>query len=386
MSKHHNKPNTQPETKAPMETVAVTTEPEVVVVNDETSLSVTAQDSVTDEFVGRKYLEVLPQEYHPAIQDLSNPDFNDFNTASQALDVRSKEGFRTWVEKNYTRKIGYHVATTDFRIPTLSLDQGKGKEDKKPVNSKAGCSYDSDGNLVTAPGQSALALGVVERIYGAVVGIHETRILWAPKDESGEPIPMPGLKGGPPQKNQPLCTSMDRKVGSRFGDCERCNFRPNSPSVQWRSQCKDNTDVYVMRMDPNGDIKPFSSLYKLTMSTASNATGVKPIRTRIEGGWNTMWDRLFVFETLSVTKGINTYQVWKSAVAVDRDNPAGIPTSPAARKVLELFARKIESAVYFPSLATAYSRSKAVEAGGEENVANLDDVNKALDQDPASNL
>lgn len=385
----HQEPEMKNEPVPAPEAEAATSETGVIVAS--TSLAVVAE-SLPADAPGRKFLTVLPTQYHEALVELVEPTNADLRVASETLDERSRQGFNSWLKKTDTKKVGFHVAQTDFRLPDLRIDQGSGNDMSKPGNSMKGCTYDSDGNLVTAFGQASQMLSVPERFVGAVVAVHGTRQMWPPKDDAGNVIPLPGLNGDF-NKNQPLCGSMDRQVGSRWGDCSKCNYRPFATGQPRKNECKDEFHFYVVRMDPNGEFLPFSAVYRIVMTSTSVLTGAKPINQRIKG-WPQIWDRLFSFETVQQSRGNMSWFQWKTNLAIGPGQPAGIATSAEQRKLLEQIARKIDAAIFYPALAGVYGRSAGGNAlpAGPENVADMNALGAAIDgtagaaMDPAANL
>jgi hypothetical protein len=334
-------------------------------------------------------MTVLPETYHDTLVELVDPTSADFRVAAEDLDPRARQGFDAWQKKTDSKKLGFHVAQSDFRIPDLRIDQGSGNDMAKPGNSNKGCTYDSDGNLVTAPGQLSMSLGVPERFMGAIIAVHGTRQMWPPKDEQGNPIPLPGLKGDF-SKNQPLCSSMDRQVGSRWGDCSKCNYRPFATGQPRKNECKDEWHYYVVRMDldDRSQVLPFSALYRIVMTSSSVVTGAKPINQRVKG-WPMLWSRLFMFETAQQSRGNMSWYQWKTSLAIGPGQPAGIPTPPWAQKLLEQLARKVDASIFFPALASTYGRANGVleAAAGEENHADMNALGAAADSlDPAANM
>ncbi len=352
--------------------------------NDDIEISVDNDIVQVDERI-KRYLEVLPEEYHAKIEALYDPSIEELKADIEKLPSKEKEGFKKWLQKNNTDKIGYHVSQSTFSIPDLRIDQGTGNDLAKPANSMKGCTYDSDGNLVTGAGQSAMLLKIPERFRGAVISVQNTRQMWPPRDSNNNVIPMTGIDNA---GNGPLCSSMDRLRGTRWGDCSKCDYRPfaNGPKNN-RNNCKDDVRLYVVRLDdtPNGPL-PFSSIYRIILSSTSVLSGAKPITQRVNG-WDYLWSKLFLFEAIPQTRDNKTWYQWKTSLAISSDEPGGVTTSKETSEVLKKLAQKISATIYFPLLANIYDKKNNLESGTEK-VSTGDSMLQALNagSDPGANI
>ncbi len=379
--------STKDQMTTPTENVAVAT---ATAEKSETGIIVASGTSVPDYFanvpadaIGRKFLSVLPPKFHADLAELRDPTPNDLTSALAGLSDRERRGFEEWMRKMNPRKIGFHGATSAFRVPDLRIYQGSGTDNTRPATTPKGGTYDSDGNMVTAPGQAAMMLGIPERFTGIVIGRHATRQMWPPKDEQGNLKPIPSIKEQV-NPNRPLCRSMDQEFGTRWGDCSQCYYKPFGTGQYRKDECKDEYSFYVVRydLDEGSKVLPFSTIYRIPMASTSVKTGAGPINQRTQS-WPQLWTQMFVFETVLQSKGNAAWYAWKTSVAVTAQNPQGVPTSPGAQRLLELLARKIDAAIYYPGLAGVYAEY----ANGTELPENAADMGAIMGAvDPAANL
>jgi hypothetical protein len=351
-----------------------------------TGTMVTTTSSVPAEAPGRKYLEIVPPKYHRGLASLRNPGQEEIFAAAMRLPEPQRTSFAQFFEQMYAEKIGVHTNQSEFRVPDLRLFQGSGSDPIRPESAVKGCSYDSDGNIITAPSaQVARLLQVPERFNGYVIAVHATRQMWWPKDEKNEPLPLAGMKPGDSgiNVNVPLCTSINREVGTRFGDCGQCQYRPFGTGQPRKNECKDAWVFFVVRED-------FTQIYRLPIVSTSTKTGATPIISRIRP-WSVPWQKSFTFETMAQTKNNTTWFQWKTSMNCTAEAPQGVVTAAEIGKVLELLARKVDAVIYYPALADLYLRApgfaKVVDASAETSSNGLADQMAAIDNnDPVSNF
>lgn len=310
--------------------------------------------------LGSKFLAQLPH-MRDMLADLRDPGPDEILAASNELSGPEKEGFAKWLSERNPKKIGFHGANTEFTIPDLRIFQGQGNDGARPANAVKGCVYSSDGNLLTAPGQQSMMLGVPERFEGIVIGLHAARMMWPPKDPQGNNIPMQGIDTS---SNMPICRSLDRVTGSRYGECSKCEWLPFSTGTNRKNECKDEWHVYVVKSD-------FSAMYRIVMNSTSIKSGATPIEQRTKG-WPQLFSKYFIFEAAEQknAKLGASWFAWKTAVSISAAAPLGKDTPANSQKLLELLARKIEAVRYYPTLAGIYAEANggtpAAQVGGGE--------------------
>lgn len=330
------------------------------------------------ECLGSKFLTQLPH-LRDVLADLRDPTPDEILAAASELTGAEKEGFAKWLMERNPKKIGLHTANSEFTIPDLRIFQGQGNDAARPANSVKGCVYASDGNLLTAPGQQSMMLGVPERFEGIVIGLHSARMMWPPKDPQGNNIPMQGIDTS---SNLPICRSMDRITGSRYGSCATCEWLPFSTGTNRKNECKDEWHVYVVKAD-------FSAIYRIVMTSTSIKSGATPIEQRTKG-WPQLFSKYFIFEAAEQknAKLGATWFAWKSAVSISAAAPLGKDTPASSQKLLELLARKIDAVRYIPTLAGIYAENTgggaAAQLASGGGVADMEAVLGAMS--PASNL
>lgn len=328
------------------------------------------------ESLGSKFLAQLPH-MRDMLADLKDPSPDEIITAAGELTGAEKEGFSKWLTERNPKKIGLHTATSEFTIPDLRIFQGQGNDSARPSNAVKGCVYSSDGNLLTAPGQQSMMLSVPERFEGIVIGMHAARMMWPPKDPQGNNIPMQGIDTS---SSMPICRSLDRVMGSRYGECSKCEWLPFSTGQMRKNECKDEWHIYVVKSD-------FSAMYRIVMTSTSIKSGATPIEQRTRG-WPQLFSKYFLFEAAEQknAKLGASWFAWKTAVSISAAAPLGKDTPANAQKLLELLARKIDAVRYIPSLATVYSEATggALPVPGAGETADMNAVLGAMS--PANNL
>lgn len=102
----------------------------------------------------------------------------------------------------------------------LRLFHGTGDDKNRPEN--------------TVPGQFYLTTkkNVGSEFIGTVIALWQGRTMWPPQGE---------------EARMPICSSMDRKVGGRYGDCYSCPHRPWKDGK--KQDCGDDTIAFMLPKD-----------------------------------------------------------------------------------------------------------------------------------------
>ncbi len=116
---------------------------------------------------------------------------------------------------------GLYLSDDGPNFTELRLSQGSGNDPMRPENCPVGAMY-----LTTMK-------TVGKEFIGTVIALWEGRTLWPPRGDSAR---------------MPICNSMDRKVGSKYGKCDSC---PNRP---WRTKnmdimCGDDVVAFMLPQD-----------------------------------------------------------------------------------------------------------------------------------------
>ena len=151
-------------------------------------------------------------------------------------------------------KPGMYVEDARPMLTELKIYQGTGNDPNLPENVKKGDLYlSTKQNLGTS-------------FSGNVLVLWEGRALWS-KNEDGS-----ASKG-------PICMSMDRKMGNRFGDCKQCMHGPEWKEGQ-PSACRPTTSACMLSED-------LSELVIVRFQNTSQPTGkqLKNFVTRSKAPW-----------------------------------------------------------------------------------------------------
>lgn len=123
------------------------------------------------------------------------------------------------VKKSTGNQKGVYTPEGSPDFPELKIYHGTGNDPNRPKKQIPGEYYLTSGEPIG------------EAFEGTVLAIWSGRTMWGDA-ESGTASAMP------------LCSSMDRKIGSTLGDCEKC---PNKP---WRDnrqqQCSDDVVAFML--------------------------------------------------------------------------------------------------------------------------------------------
>jgi hypothetical protein len=231
----------------------------------------------------------------------------------------------------------------------VKMDQGAGDDPAKPANSVKGALYTKPaGELLTVPPQFGRALGLPDRIRVYVLGMYNGRSFFTPRDEAGNPQPLPGIEV---RGNAPICVSFDRKVGNRFDECGRCMHRPFANGSADRNACKDNVDLFVCTTD-------LTNIFRIGVAATSFKTSTGVIAQKLQGRANN-WDISFEITTEKKNpKPGQEFYVLKASTVVDNDHANGVPTPETIKPLLGLFARQILTELHLPRLAGVYAAAK----------------------------
>ena len=254
-----------------------------------------------------------------------------------------------------TREMGEPV----FRPTSLRLYQGTGEKPKNPKLPKGGVE-DSSGNIVLVPEAFKEDFeGVPSKLRVSVLFMATGRAYWPVRDGAGNPVIPPGvdIKG-----NQMICGSNDRLMGSRYGKCSDCPYKPSFDSKT--KACKDSIDLFVVKPDLSG-------IYQVTLGATSFKTSAN-IMTGKANAWEKDYMGQFDMSPLLVEKPGQNYYVWQATPVTSRQEPNVVMNSAAALSVMDLMVRQIRTEVYFPRLAAIYARSGTGDAPVAGSLADIE--------------
>ena len=115
---------------------------------------------------------------------------------------------------------GLYLSEDRPSFTELRLFHGTGDDKNRPEN--------------TVPGQFYLTTkkNVGNEFVGAVIALWQGRTMWPPQGE---------------EARMPVCTSMDRRIGGKFGDCFSCPHRPWKDGK--KQDCSDDTIAFMLPKD-----------------------------------------------------------------------------------------------------------------------------------------
>jgi len=364
MSNNKNNKNTPPPTPA----VATKQEETIEVIEniepvEEVGITTAlASDIVPVNALVKKYSEVLP---HLAtyIQQFSPPTKKEIASAVENLPPAERENMIKALAGMTPIKRGVHTAQRAFSLPEMRTYQGTGKDPLRPGETPKGGIYTTDGRILAAP-KSALKMLQNDPRYKTlsdtvdvyVVSLIAAATFWPPRKA---PNP-PNVEIRP---DVPICRSLDRKRGDKFGDCSVCNWRPfkeggELPDGTQPDYCRFEHHVYVVPVD-------FSGIYRFVFSGTSIGPGSAAMDKKSKP-WPTPWTKRFTLEAKETTNAKGTF----FQVAADISSNS-TPNTPEADVLLNLFAGQIDFEIYFPGLAAIYN-TKPVDQGSVGTAGDLD--------------
>ena len=220
------------------------------------------------------------------------------------------------------KKPGMHMAKTGFAPIEVKLNQGVGSDPARPAKSVPGDFYTSDSRMLES------------KVDGLVIGVFEGRVLWPAKD-SGD--------------KAPICVSMDRKKGSKYGDCSTCYYEKK---LTKDGGCALGVTVYFIDRDMTG-------IYCLKFNKTSFGAGAG--LTRVLSQFEKPWSRWVRFETQERKEGDRRWFVIKAMPISDPKNPSQEHPSAALDPLLVSLSSIIDYDVYFPAVIDSYEHAKNAE-------------------------
>lgn len=295
---------------------------------------VPAEASVSPEFAARKALALrLPEEVRSRAMMLKRPTPNELMDTVMKLPEASQEAMMLLVSKTNPVKQGLHTASSGFEPTELKVFHGVGNDATRPRQTLPGQFYSKDSRV----------LG--EKFNAVPLAILEGQVLWPPK-----------VPGAAAESTAPICVSLDRKTGSKYGSCASCPLSPENRSYT-QGGCMREVTAYLLD-------EPMTSVFELKFSKTSEGAG-RALVTILKKS-NTLWDRWFTFEAKErVEKGNKWYVIQAGTVA----DQAKVNTNPIFHELFSGLSKVIDADVIYPALANTYDRAKnstetAAPAGG----------------------
>lgn len=275
----------------------------------------------------------LPPRYREDVLFMVRPTPEQLFGIVEKLPGDSQTKMLELVRKTRPKKQGAHTAREGFSPIGLRVNQGTGNDPVRPAKHPAGNFYTADSR------------DMGDEIKGVVLGFYEGRTMWPPRDQNDS-----ASKG-------PLCFSLDRKMGSRYGDCESC---PNAQKKYTEGGCGREVTVWFIDQELTG-------IYEMKFSKSSMGGGDALVR--ILNKADNLWDRVFVFKNDERTEGDRRWFVTKGTPVSDPKNPNAASTDKQLHPLYEALSKLLDADVYFPQLADVYDRAKgSTDTGGAVDV------------------
>jgi hypothetical protein len=272
--------------------------------------------------------ERLPARYKDDVVLMVRPSPSALAGIVQKLPATDQERMMELIRKLNPKKQGAHTERTGFAPTIVRLFQGTGDDPLRPADLPPGHFYTSDSR----------ALG--KNFVGAVLGFYEGRILWPPQGQKGEG-----------SSKVPLCVSMDRVKGSRYGECGTC---PKANMQYNQGGCTRDVCVYLLD-------KGMTGIYELHFSKTSEGAGNALIKVITKS--ENIWDRWITFSTEERKEEGRRWFVQKATPVTEGETA----TNKGLHDLFVGLSKVLDCDVYFPGLANTYDRAKSsTEAGVAE--------------------
>lgn len=304
--------------------------------------------AVSPEFAARKALaERLPDFAKAKALMLKRPTPEELMNIVMALPAANQEAMMNLVAKTNPEKQGLHTASSGFEPTVLKLYHGVGNDPVKPRQTLPGQFYSADSRVVG------------EKFIAVPIAIYEGQILWPPQDQ------------GKNENKAPICVSVDRKIGSKYGDCDKCPLNPQARQYT-QGGCMPEVTAYLLDQD-------MTSIYELKFVKTSFGAGKALIN--ILKKQNQIWDRWFVFEAKERVDGAKKWYVAQTSTPTDA---AKIDSPKELHPLFAALSKIIDVDVYYKKMADNYTRSKNGGAEGAETPAPAFDEKKFMAGDDSA--
>jgi hypothetical protein len=333
--------NATPETPVITETT-ITTDSETPMIETPDAPIVVASALATlqaEAMAPKVWTDDLPKPIKMLFQASPAPDDGELTAMVENLPSAQRENFEVLIESLNPVREGFVSARADFRIPKAALYHGVGDDPARPAAAPVGSVYTADGLVLAAWDKNqARSLKIGQTFEAAIILIEETRTLKMPRDKS-RPLP-PDID---PDSKAPICYSLDRHRGSRYGACAACPNRPYANGKWAPDACTNDARIYFV-------LRGFKGIYAITVKGASMKKAVQVIQRQKGRPWDVWYD-------LGVAEEKNELGRWFSLTATPHatdDAPQGEQTTPEERGVFRTLSRTVLHESYLPDLQRIY--------------------------------
>lgn len=298
----------------------------------------TAIETASSVSANRALADRLPARYREDVLFMVRPTPEQLFGIVERLPGDSQAKMIELVRKTRPKKQGAHTSKEGFSPTQLRVFQGTGNDPAKPAKLPPGNFYTVDSR------------DMGDAIDGVILGFYEGRTMWPPRD------------GGSSDSKGPMCYSLDRKMGSRYGECDSC---PNASKKYNEGGC--GRDVTVWFVD-----RELTGIYEMKFSKSSMGGGDALVRILSKA--DNLWDRFFTIKNDERTEGDRRWFVTKATPVVDAKNPAASNTPKELHPLYEALSRLLDSDVYYPALAGVYDSAKGSAHNALTVTANADEA------------
>lgn len=303
------------------------------------------QETTLDTYKSPTLAELAEQTKHPSFLErygkrlarVERPSLAQLAMLVDALPDESQGQVTNLIKKMDTERPGLYLADNRPQLTELRLYQGSGSDPNRPDNCRVGDFY-----LTTKR-------NVGSEFVGAVIALWQGRTMWPGPDEA---------------RGAPLCTSMDRQMGSKFGNCATCPERPWNQGEKTRC----NNDVVAFMLPPDLD-----ELILVRFSRTSETAGRQ--LSKLVAKDLVPWRRFFRV-TSAERQGAGGASIkWH----VMRIEPHGDETMPSElHEFCAALCSTIEHDFILPGLASIYNSAAEIDV---DNLDSEDASDSPNDQD-----
>lgn len=263
------------------------------------------------------------------------PDRRAVDRVLDALPDDAAEKLTAIIRRSMGKRKGVHSDDDRPEFTELRVYHGTGNDPNRPEN--------------MIPGQFYLSTreSVGKIFQGTVLMVYKGRTMWGDKN-AGDAV-----------RGMPICQSMDRKVGSQYGLCETCAYRP------WRDgkpqRCSDDVVVYMLSQD----LKDIALVRFAKTSEGSGRQLIKAVK-RADVPWSKWFAITAEAQTSATDKSQRWYVINATPVSSDKEDDVYVPES--LHDYCSMMCTVLEANIYYPTMANIYRQAKkalALAAGGQ---------------------
>ncbi len=230
------------------------------------------------------------------------------------------------IKKTSGKKRGVYTDDNRPDFPELRLFHGTGNDPNKPENVIPGHFYLNTKENVGA------------KFSGAVIAIWAGRTMWGDRD-SGD-------------SGMPICQSMNRVIGSTYGECGTCPHRP------WRGgekqKCGDDVVAFMLTQD-------MKDLVLIRFNKTSEPAGRRLLRMANRD--MELWSKWYEITSESRTSKQDKSWRWYVMQVEPQEEDGLVPSS--VYDFCDAMCTLLEASIILPKLADTYNSAAKVLSGEE---------------------